>query len=64
MSDPTLEEFKLLVQRAGLPVDEAELAELLPTYIDLQKQIALFDAWIEPHLEPSTVFRHETHSAP
>lgn len=57
MADPDLEEFKCLVKRAGLPVDEAELAALLPTYLDLQKQIALLDAHISVDLEPVTVFR-------
>ncbi len=58
MSESKLDEFVFLVRRAGLPVDRTELEALLPTYLDLQQQVALFDAHIEPHLEPSTVFRH------
>jgi hypothetical protein len=57
MPDEIAEEFRVLVRRAGLPVTEAQLADLLPTYADLKAQMALLDAHLDPHLEPATVFQ-------
>lgn len=57
MKHPRLDEFRLLVQRAELTVTEQQLEDLLPTYLDLQAQVAIFDDVLTPALEPATVFR-------
>lgn len=57
MDDELLAEFRLLVARAGLTVTEKQLTDLLPTYADLKAQVAVFDSYLTPGLEPATVFR-------
>lgn len=48
------EEFRLLIERAGLTVSEAQQDALLSTYADLKKQLALLHR--RPRAEPSLVF--------
>ncbi|MBN9244308.1 MAG: hypothetical protein J0I98_16095 [Mesorhizobium sp.] len=48
------EEFRLLIERAGLTVSEAQRDSLLSTYADLKKQLALLHR--RPGAEPSLVF--------
>lgn len=53
------QEFALLVSRAGLEVPEQMLDDLLPTYQDLQLQLAMMRRPRPASTEPAHLFRLE-----
>lgn len=57
MSDPiTLEELRMLAQRAGLRLSENELERLLPGVIRARQQAIALRELIGPDDEPAGVF--------
>ena len=52
----TLEEFRVLVRRAGLELAQEELERLLPMYQEFTKQLAMLHDPSLPLAEPVMVF--------
>lgn len=61
---PTLEEAKVIAARAGLPLTEAELQDLLPGLARAKGQIADLRAIIAKTDEPAGVFDPKAGGAP
>lgn len=61
---PTLEEAKLMAARAGLPLTEAELADLLPGLARAKSQTADLREIIAKTDEPAGIFDADTGGSP
>jgi hypothetical protein len=53
----TLDNLRLMAQRAGLELDDDELRRLLPGVNRAKKQVAELRALIEAEIEPAATFR-------
>ncbi|HEY2918705.1 MAG TPA: hypothetical protein VGK77_06900 [Candidatus Binatia bacterium] len=53
----TLDNLRLMAQRAGLELDDDELRRLLPGVNRAKKQVTELRALIEAEIEPAATFR-------